>query len=275
MRSSTTYFTALTLFDTGAYTSFVNREVAKWLEAQQDGEPSPKISRHDTPTATVGLAGTALSSNIYGTVVFDLTFFNEVTQSDNTLRGITANVIGCIEVIIGLPDIRMHRLIHRIPSYFDTPDPSYLDVQTHLNEEPQEMKLQDRKLSLIDNVSSLHIKSTATCRGSIPCATCTDLSAIGYDNTLCSMSGRPFTPQQRVHKKHPTISAEDLIKKRDLLDPLDDADSLEGPTETPEELMSKITFKGSPQLQTRLKALVLEFIDVFATKVRREPAVQG
>ena len=36
--------------------------------------------------------------------------------------------------------------------------------------------------------------------------------------------------------------------------------------------MSKITFKGSPQLQTRLKALVLEFIDVFATKVRREPA---
>jgi hypothetical protein len=27
-------FTALTLFDTGAYTSFVNREVAKWLEQQ-------------------------------------------------------------------------------------------------------------------------------------------------------------------------------------------------------------------------------------------------
>ena len=29
MRNSTTYFTALTLFDTGAYTSFVNRGVAK------------------------------------------------------------------------------------------------------------------------------------------------------------------------------------------------------------------------------------------------------
>ncbi len=34
MRNSTVYFTALTLFDTGAYTSFVNREVAKWLEQQ-------------------------------------------------------------------------------------------------------------------------------------------------------------------------------------------------------------------------------------------------
>jgi hypothetical protein len=37
MRNSTTYFTALILFDTGAYTSFVNREVAKWLELQQHG----------------------------------------------------------------------------------------------------------------------------------------------------------------------------------------------------------------------------------------------
>ena len=36
--------------------------------------------------------------------------------------------------------------------------------------------------------------------------------------------------------------------------------------------MSKITFKGSPLLQSRLMVLVLEFIDVFATKVRREPA---
>jgi hypothetical protein len=112
IRASTTFFTALTLFDTGAYTSFVNREVAKWLERQQDKDKadcasSQKISRHDTPTATVGLAGTQLSSSIYGSVVFDLTFFNEVTRSDNILRGIRAHVIdSCIEVIIGLPDIR-------------------------------------------------------------------------------------------------------------------------------------------------------------------------
>ena len=57
---------------------------------------------------------------------------------------------------------------------------------------------------------------------------------------------RPYTPQQRIHKRHPTISEEELIKKKDLLDPLDDnddiewkanpfdADSLDGSTETPE-----------------------------------------
>ena len=42
--------------------------------------------------------------------------------------------------------------------------------------------------------------------------------------------------------------------------------------DTPEQLLSMITFEGSEQLQTRLKTLVFEFIDVFATKARKEPA---
>ena len=132
MRNSTTYFTALTLFDTGAYTSFVNREVAKWLELQHHGVTVAgahlaRSSRHDVPTSEVGLAGTQLSSSIYGTVVFNLTFFNEVTKSDNILKNIEVNVIdSCIEVIIGMPDIRSHQLVHRIPPYFNSTDPTYL-----------------------------------------------------------------------------------------------------------------------------------------------------
>jgi len=35
-------------------------------------------------------------------------------------------IYSCIEVIIGLPDIRSHRMVHRIPSYFDNPNPTYL-----------------------------------------------------------------------------------------------------------------------------------------------------
>ena len=80
MRNSTTYFTALTLSDAGVYTSFVNREVAKWLELHQHGGTvagahHARSSRHDLTTSEVGLAGTQLSSSMYGTVVFDLTFF--------------------------------------------------------------------------------------------------------------------------------------------------------------------------------------------------------
>jgi hypothetical protein len=71
-----------------------------------------RSSRHDIPTSEVGLAGTQLN----GSVVFDLTFFNEVTKSDNLLKNIEANVMdSCIEVIIGLSDIRSHRMVHRIP----------------------------------------------------------------------------------------------------------------------------------------------------------------
>jgi hypothetical protein len=75
---STTYFTALTLFDTGAYTSFVNREVAKWLEQRRRGDTleagfSAHSSKFDIPTASVGLAGTQLTSSIYGTVAVSAT----------------------------------------------------------------------------------------------------------------------------------------------------------------------------------------------------------
>jgi hypothetical protein len=45
-----------------------------------------RSSKHDVPTSAVGLAGMQLSSSTYGTVVFDLTFFNEVTKSDNVLK---------------------------------------------------------------------------------------------------------------------------------------------------------------------------------------------
>jgi hypothetical protein len=77
---------------------------------------------------------------------------------------------------------------------------------------------------------------------------------------------------------------DELIKKKDIFDPIEDdddidwkynpfdVDSIDGMEETPDQLMSQITFEGSPQLQAKLRALVREYIDVFATKVRREPA---
>ena len=81
---------------------------------------------------------------------------------------------------------------------------------------------------------------------------------MGYDHTLCSIAGCSYTPQQRDTKRHPTIREEDLIKKNDLLDPLVDDDDIQSKHnpfdidyvnesgETPEELMAKITFEGSP-----------------------------
>ena len=50
------------------------------------GAHHARSSRHDVPTSEVGLAGAQLSSSIvrnYGTVVFDLAFFNEVKKFDH------------------------------------------------------------------------------------------------------------------------------------------------------------------------------------------------
>ena len=76
----------------------LHREVAKWLEQRQREDTSETVfsvhsGKFDIPTASVGLAGTQLSSSIYGTVIFDLTLFNEVTQSDDILTNIRASVI--------------------------------------------------------------------------------------------------------------------------------------------------------------------------------------
>jgi hypothetical protein len=71
------------------------------------------------------------------------------------------------------------------------------------------------------------------------------------------------------------ICEADLIKKRDILDPFEDdneidwkhnpfnVDLIDDERESLEQIISNITFKGSPQLQTKLKALVRVFIDVF------------
>jgi len=80
-------FSAATLFDTGTHTSFVNREVAAWIELQAKGNKGYAKCRRlgpETAAASVSLAGTSHTSAILGSVVFDLTFLNEVTQSHET-----------------------------------------------------------------------------------------------------------------------------------------------------------------------------------------------
>jgi len=184
LRRSATYYTALTLFDTGAYTSFVNRKVARWLEQQEDikdgGQPTRRrSSRFDTPTEIIGLWYCSI----------------RVTKSDNVLQEIEANVIDSyIEVIIDLPDIRTMRLI---PSYFDTTflAPTYtpeikevsLPAKSHV---AHLVKL----IAVIAAANKPNGRITAISRGARPCASCATFIEMGYSNTLCSLSGHPLVP---------------------------------------------------------------------------------
>ncbi len=102
-------YKAATLFDTGAHASFVNREVAAWVEGQARRNPGylqKTREGQDQRCTTVSLAGTAYNSPILGCVVFDLTFFNEVSRLHETIRNIRAQVIdSCIPVIVSRPII--------------------------------------------------------------------------------------------------------------------------------------------------------------------------
>jgi len=145
-------------------------------------------SGHDTPTAVIGLAGTNQTSSVYGTVVFDVTLFNEVTKSDYVLENIEAGVIdSCIEVIIGLTYI--------IPSYFDTPDTSFLEtIYSSGMTEGSNHRLV-HMMHLVQAASSLTAsRSTignnkSNCIGSRLCKTCAPYVYMGYSSNrapICS-----------------------------------------------------------------------------------------
>jgi len=87
--------------------SFVNREVAAWIgQPKQKGVKNPKRK-----------PGTVHSNPILGTAVFDLTLFNEVAQSNDTIPNIHAQVIdSCIAVIISRPVIRQQHLVTKFLS---------------------------------------------------------------------------------------------------------------------------------------------------------------
>ena len=83
-----------------------------------------RYGEHDnSDSITVGivaLAGTSLTSSTYGSVSFNLTFFDELSELNEMIVSIKTKVIdSCIEVIIGRPVIRSHHLTRKIPSYFD------------------------------------------------------------------------------------------------------------------------------------------------------------
>ena len=70
-------YKAATLFDTGAHASFVNREVAAWIEGQERRNPSclkKAREKQDQRYTTVSLAGTAYSSPILGIRMRSLRF---------------------------------------------------------------------------------------------------------------------------------------------------------------------------------------------------------
>ena len=154
-----------TLFDTGANpTSFVNRQVAAWIESQQSPQALGKRKHSPAPAAAVSLAELV---SLAGSVNYNLTIFNEVTRSNETLYRLHANVIdSCIDIIVGTI-----LLFESTISYRKFPISS----------------IRRRALNSISTpVTPKLAKLSRVCAQ--PCTTCTSFVMQGYDNTLCPLT---------------------------------------------------------------------------------------
>jgi len=61
-----------------------------------------------------------MSSPKFGSVVFDLTFLNEVSKQHETIKDIHAQVLdSCIAIIVGRSIVRENHLVRKIPLYFN------------------------------------------------------------------------------------------------------------------------------------------------------------
>ena len=111
---------------------------------------------------------------------------------------------------------------------------------------------------------------------------------LGYDGTLCSLSvWRPdqlLVPKECLTRPHakvfvdpPWTEGTNLVDRSKLLDPFVDADDTnwkdkQANPELPDELLAMIQFEGSPWLQEQLRVLCREFMSIFSTSVRKDPA---
>ena len=48
-----------------------------------------------------------------------------------------------------------------------------------------------------------------------------------HDNTLCTVAGRPHTPQRRDAFPHRMYTDDEHIKKKDIFDPIEDDDDID------------------------------------------------
>jgi hypothetical protein len=111
------------LFDTGSTPfNFVRDEIADWIEAEELKLHNVcYLSTEERHQQTaVSLAGTGAHTVVsHKNLVFNLLLFNELKQNTELLPCLLARTIPTrIDVIIGLPTIRKHDLVLKIPSHF-------------------------------------------------------------------------------------------------------------------------------------------------------------
>jgi hypothetical protein len=246
----TVSLTVACLFDTGALQdNYVSRELAAWLQQNKAGEISVDDSCHD-----INLAGTDLFVTSAGSVVFDVSFYNEVSREIETISSLKATILDSkYPLIIGRPLIRKHKLARKVLTFFEDED---------------------------DKPGEAHAPQAIT----PPLCTQRNSLATGLDGA----SGTRWEWwRQHAGDSQPSQIARNQLSllvnvksKQELLPDCEpDIDYIEWPDDPFDCLYSgesscvdKITIEGSLPAQKKIRKLCEQYADIFAESVRAEPA---
>ena len=224
-------------------------------------------AKEASSTTKVNLGGNLASKKSCGIVSCSVQIFNEINNSFEKLHCLKFRVLdNDIDMIIGLPDIRKYRIVHRIPSFFvdhvesarstcaPAPVLEIAEAEMHSCRHP-------------DSCSNLQ----SMCN---PCREkgMEELKPWWY------LSQKPYTlakPQLCVHST--ILNKEELFGDKIVDD--DEIDWKEDPfiptlENNANELLAfeKVNIFGNDELKSKLKSLTSEFRDIFSETVRDKPA---
>ena len=109
------------LVDTGAtHENYANKRVAEWIWGQGEAGSTCKLSaRERNSSSSILLGGTSTEHKAKGLVSCNLCFLNELTKTKETILCLKFRILDShIDIIVGLPTIRQHSLIHKLYSHF-------------------------------------------------------------------------------------------------------------------------------------------------------------
>jgi hypothetical protein len=207
------------LIDSGAiHANYCSRKVATWVKKQQQQDASKhrcKLSKEESNVSSISILADSHNTIISKEVVsFDFIFFNELTKSFDTLSCLKFYVIESnIDLIVGLPTIRKHRLaISKLPSVFEGERGLNHDMSTgaktsgavNLGDLPEPNQCKDQGCS-IDH--SDPVTNTI-------CMDCASVS-FGPVHTIVPQLGREGEPQRYIFGTNKGSSSNDGYKDSD------------------------------------------------------------
>ena len=251
LTTPTSTLTVACFFDSGALQgNFVNKELAQWL-----GENGAAKFKDVSESGTINLGGTGISVVSFGSVVFNVTFLNEITLKNETIFNCEATILdSAFPLIVGRPAIRRHKLARKVISFFEDPDS---------DDEPGDTPFQPTITPL-------------------PCTREIKLLEAPASDLIPREKWR-----QRAGEVQPSAVARNQLcllgsvkTKEELLpDCSPDLDYIEWPDDPFQYFIAeetspveKITIEGSLHTQRKIRDLCTRFEDIISESVRSEPA---